>query len=232
MANYSKEEILKKIEELGQPDPWFHYIDLGNGIKTMPQHVPHLDELWKHIERHIPQDLSGMSVLDIGCNAGFFSIAAKRKKADQVLGIDISENYLRQAEFIKNVLGLNIEYRKMSVYDLASFDRKFDLVFFLGVIYHCADPFSAAKAVARVTDRIAIVESAIVSFESFEKRPTWEFVFPGYKDQFKIDEENERSYNWWFPNMAGLSILFLRAGFKLVEKIYERGDRGTIICYK
>ena len=76
--NYSAEEILGRIEELGTEEQWFHCIELGGGITTMKEPIKHLQDLWGVIDKHIPSDLSGMRVLDIGCNAGFFSVAAKK----------------------------------------------------------------------------------------------------------------------------------------------------------
>ncbi len=225
--NYSAEEILRKIEELGTEEQWFHCIELGSGIATMKEPIKHLQDLWRVIDKHIPSDLSGMRVLDIGCNAGFFSVAAKKRNADYVLGIDMSRGYLRQAEFVRSVLNLDIDYKKMSVYELPLLQESFDLVFCLGVIYHCADPFLAAKNVLSVTGKTAVIESALMQASELRDRSLWEFVFPGYK----VDED-ERHYNWWFPNMSGLKALFQSAGFSSAEAVLEANDRGCIICHK
>ncbi len=231
-SRYGSEEILRKIEELGREETWFHSIDLGNGIRTMQEPLPHLENLWDRISQHIPSDLSGKSVLDIGCNAGFFSVQAKRKHAAYVLGVDMSEGFLKQAEFVRDVLDLEIDYRKMSVFEVPSLGMKFDFVLCLGVIYHCANPFSAARCVEAVTGQMAVVESAVVTYEPVADKPVWEFVFPGYNDQSDARDEDDRCYNWWFPNMEGLRALFRSAGFGNVQTIYEVDDRGTIVCSK
>ena len=109
--SYTPEELLKKIQDLGHTESWFHCIDFGNGVKTR-EPVPHLQDLWARIQLHIPADLSGKSVLDIGCNAGFFSVAAKQRNADHVLGIDASPGFLKQAEFVRDVLGLGHRIQK------------------------------------------------------------------------------------------------------------------------
>jgi tRNA (mo5U34)-methyltransferase len=222
---FSSEEILAKIQELAAEEEWFHCIDLGGGIATMKEPVRHLQELWATIDKHIPSDLSGMSVLDIGCNAGFFSVAAKKRNAARVVGIDMSPVFLRQAEFVREVLDLDIEYRNMSVYELPVLEGQFDLVFCLGVIYHCADPFLAARNVLAVTGKTAVVETALMAPAVTADRPLWEFVFPGY-----TGAEDERCYNWWFPNMAGFKALFQSAGFRSVDALREADNRGCIIC--
>src|SRR5690606_34190230 len=83
----------------------------------------------------IPVDLTGKTVLDIGCNAGFYSIEMKRRGADRVLGIDFDEAYLAQARFAAEVAGTPIEFRKLSVYDVGALNEAFDLVLFMGVLY-------------------------------------------------------------------------------------------------
>ena len=229
---YSSGEILRRIEELGKQEPWFHCIDLGNGIKTMQGSWPHLQNLWDRISKHLPSDLSGKSVLDIGCNAGFFSVQAKKRNAAQVLGTDLAEGFLKQAEFVKDVLDLEIEYKKMSVFDLPRLNRKFDIVLCLGVIYHCANPFLAARCIESVTGSMAVIESAVVNYGPVTDKPMWEFVFPGYQGPLDSAEANDRCYNWWFPNTEGLRALFLSAGFRNVHTIYTVEDRGTILCCK
>ena len=229
--SYTPEELRKKIQELGKNESWFHCVELGNGVNTR-EPVPHLQDLWTGIQRHIPIDLSGKSVLDIGCNAGFFSVSAKQRNADYVLGIDMSPGFLKQAEFVRDVLGLDIEYRNMSIYDLPTLGRTFDIVLCLGVIYHCADPFKAAENVASVTAHTAIVESALLNSALLSDKPVWEFVFPGYERSTRVPGEKERHYNWWFPNMTGLRVLFQRGGFTSTEVMSETADRGSIICHK
>jgi tRNA (mo5U34)-methyltransferase len=224
---FSPEEILARIKELGAEEKWFHCIDLGDGLATMKEPVKHLMDLWGVIDKHIPSDLSGMRVLDIGCNAGFFSVAAKKRKADYVLGIDMSPGYIKQAEFVRDVLGIQIDYRNMSVYELPVLADKFDLVFCLGVIYHCSDPFLAARNVLSVTEKIAVVESALMDSSTLHEKPLWEFVFEGYQSS-----EDERQYNWWFPNMSGLEAMFRSAGFTSVGAIQETASRGCIVCHK
>ncbi|MBI5249903.1 MAG: DUF1698 domain-containing protein [Desulfomonile tiedjei] len=222
---FSPAELVARITELSAEEEWFHCIDLGGGIATMKEPVKHLLDLWGVIDKHIPKDLSGMRVLDIGCNAGFFSVAAKKRNADYVLGIEVSPGYVKQAEFVRDALGLEIDYRNMSVYEIPVLEAQFDVVFCLGVIYHCSDPFLAARNVLSVTSKVAVIESALMSPQAPDDRPLWQFAFPGYKRG-----EDERFYNWWFPNMSGLKALFGSAGFSSVNSLHESNDRGCIMC--
>src|SRR5512144_2273821 len=119
-------EIQRRVASLGE---WFHNIDLA-GVKTAPQHFlgDYPSVVWRGIASSIPQDLSGRTVLDIGCNAGFYSIEMKRRGAARVVGLDTSDRYLRQARLAAEVCGVDIEFRKLSVYDVAKLGERFAIV--------------------------------------------------------------------------------------------------------
>src|SRR5436305_831538 len=97
---YTAQEIEQRVRSLG---PWFHNLDL-NGVKTAPNHFlgdyPNIK--WRNFAHAIPTDLRGKSVLDVGCNAGFYSIEMKKRGAARVVGIDnraCVEAMLRSAGF-------------------------------------------------------------------------------------------------------------------------------------
>src|SRR5512144_3049263 len=100
---WTAEEIRQRISELGQ---WFHNLDL-QGIQTAPDHFlgDYPAFKWRSFEHSIPQDLRGRTVLDVGCNAGFYSLELKRRGADLVVGVDSDEAYLAQARFAAEVSG-------------------------------------------------------------------------------------------------------------------------------
>ena len=113
--------------------------------------------LWRVIAKDLP-DLSGQRVLDIGCNAGYMSFAAKRLGAAEVLGIDSNlgagTSFIEQAEFCREALGLDVEFREQSFFDLEP-ERPFDLVLFCGVLYHLEDFATAIDKVSRSPPRAA-----------------------------------------------------------------------------
>lgn len=113
----SRDAIAERIAELG---PWFHNFRL-DGIQTAPAHFlgDYPQVKYERFCDAIPRDLSGKTVLDIGCNAGFYALEMKRRGANRVLGIDTDERYLAQAEFAAEVLGLDVAFRQLSVWDLA-----------------------------------------------------------------------------------------------------------------
>lgn len=99
----NQDAVRDRIQALG---PWFHNMTLG-GVQTAPDHFlgDYPMVKWQRFEDAIPVDLSEMSVLDIGCNAGFYSIQMKRRGAARVLGIDFDEDYLRQAGLRRRLRG-------------------------------------------------------------------------------------------------------------------------------
>lgn len=113
-----------QIESLG---PWFHNLRL-KGIQTAPNHFlgSYPEVKFASFRHAIPSDLTGKSVLDIGCDAGFYSLEMKRRGAVRMLGIDPDESYLRQARFAAQVEGVDIEFRRLAVWDVASLRETFD----------------------------------------------------------------------------------------------------------
>src|SRR5215204_6699183 len=142
VRQFSTDEIRSRVEALG---PWFHNLDLG-GVRTAPSHFlgDYPAVKWQRFASAISSDLAGKSVLDIGCNAGFYSIEMKRRGAARVLGIDSDERYLAQAELASEALGFgDIEFARLDVYDVAAIGERFDLVIFMGVLYHLRHPLLA-----------------------------------------------------------------------------------------
>src|ERR671939_1206624 len=135
------EQMQQHIRALG---PWFHNLNLG-GVQTAPQHFlgdyPRVK--WQRFADALPADLRGQTDLDIGCNAGFYAIEMKRRGAKRVVGIDSEPLYLAQARFAAEVSGVELELHQLSVYDVAQLGETFDLVLFMGVLYHLRYPLLA-----------------------------------------------------------------------------------------
>src|SRR5947209_8360293 len=161
----SHDEIAQRIERLG---PWFHRIELGDGLATKSESfsgedADHPRATWEKVRVCLPDDLSGKSVLDVGCNAGFYSIEMKRRGAERVLGVDSQRNLIRQAEFVRNVLDLDIEYRRLSVYDLDPITMD-QVEVFPGInderaILRCQKraPYPDSRSISYLSSRLAIL---------------------------------------------------------------------------
>ena len=224
MTLSSREEIEREIERLG---PWFHNIDLL-GVQTAPRHFlgdyPSLK--WQNFERALPGDLSGKSVLDIGCNGGFYSIEMKKRGAARVVGIDHDEQYLEQARFAARVLDFDIEFHKLSVYKLADLREQFDLVLFMGVFYHLRHPLLALDLLYEHVAKDLLVFQSLQRGSDEVERVEQDYPFteqaifnqPGYpKLHFVEDRYTNDPTNWWFPNLACSEALLRSAGFRILE---------------
>ena len=228
LTQWTTETIRSRAEALG---PWFHNMEL-RGVRTAPEHFlgDYPAVKWQRFQADLPRDLSGMTVLDIGCNAGFYSMEMKRRGAARVLGIDFDEDYLAQARFAAEVEELDIEFRQMSVYDVAALGERFDVVFFIGVLYHLRHPLLALDLIHEHVARNLLV------FQSLQRGspaiapvaddyPFWDaahFDEPGYPRMHFI----EKSYsgdntNWWAPNRACSAAMLRSAGFTITSNPEE-----------
>lgn len=237
----TEEMIRKRAGELG---PWFQNLDL-RGVQTAPEHFlgDYPSVKWKRFAHAVPADLTGMSVLDIGCNAGFYSIEMKRRGAARVLGIDSDNDYLNQARFASMVLGADIEFRQMSVYDVKDLGRRFDIVLFMGVLYHLRHPLLALDLIyEHVSGGLLVFQSMLRGADGaedmeddypFSERAVFDRpAFP--KLHFIEKNYSGDGTNWWLPNRACAEAMLRSAGFDILSNpekevfICKRGERGWI----
>lgn len=231
-------DIERRIRELG---PWFHNMTLG-GVRTAPDHFlgDYPNVKWSRFCDALPQDLRGRTVLDIGCNAGFFSIEMKRRGADRVLGIDSDPRYLRQAEFAADMCAVDIEFRQLSVYELQHLGERFDLVLFMGVLYHLRHPLLALDLIYEwVADDMLVCQSMQRGSRDVERLAedypfSEEAIFdrPGMPKLHFVEHHYARDWtNWWIPNRACMEAMLRSAGFNIEAQpepevyICRRGER-------
>lgn len=230
-AVLSKEEIRRRVDALG---PWFHNLDL-NGVPTAPRHFlgDYPNVKWRRFSRVIPERLDGKSVLDIGCNAGFYAMEMKRRGAERVLGLDTDDEYLAQAKFAAEVSGLKIEFRKLSAYDVAELGERFDLVIFMGVLYHLRHPLLALDLIHEHVARDLLLFQSMLRGDSqidkidknYDFWTTEQFDSPGYPKLHFIEHQYAGDpTNWWAPNRACVEAMLRSAGFVIAahpeEEVY------------
>jgi tRNA (mo5U34)-methyltransferase len=224
LTNLSRTEIERQVSALA---PWFHNINL-KGVNTAPSHFlgDYPSIKWRRFADAIPSDLAEKSVLDIGCNAGFYSMEMKRRGAARVLGLDFKAEYLQQARFAAEVNGLDIEFRQMSVYDVGALGERFDLVLFLGVLYHLRHPLLALDLIhEHVTGDLLLVQSMQRGSEEVEPLledydfwTTKPFATPGYPKLHFVERRYADDWtNWWIPNRACMEAMLRSAGFEITS---------------
>jgi tRNA (mo5U34)-methyltransferase len=224
-----RDDLETRIEALA---PWFHNINL-RGVWTAPDHFlgDYPGAKFRRFAPHLPEDLSGKSVLDIGCNAGFYSIEMMRRGASRVLGIDSDDRYLAQARLAADTLGYeDIEFAKLDVYQVGALAEQFDVVIFMGVLYHLRHPLLALDLIREHVAR------DLMLFQSMQRgskhvlplEPDYEFAQTdlffesGFPKLHFIEREYSHDWtNWWVPNRACTEAMLRSAGFSIEQRIEE-----------
>jgi tRNA (mo5U34)-methyltransferase len=191
---------------------WYHTIDLGSGVVTKgfddtPVRLARLD---------LPLSLAGKTVLDIGAWDGFFSFEAERRGAARVVASDYyswhGSGWGTKAgfELARRVLGSNVEDVDIDVMDLSP-DRigTFDVVLFLGVLYHLRHPLLALERIASVTKSLLILETVVDMVGV--PQPAARF--------YPARELNNDPTNWWGPNVPALHAMLRDVGFDEVRTV-------------
>jgi tRNA (mo5U34)-methyltransferase len=216
-------------EQIAALSPWFHDLHLPGGHRTAPDHqlgdFPSFK--WREIEAHVGGDLTGVRALDIGCNAGFYAFELAARGAE-VLAVDPDEHYLRQARWAAQQLDPHgrVDFRQLSVYDLVDVDERFDLVLFLGVLYHLRYPqlaldLVASRARGRVILQTLTMPGAppVAPPEDVPFGARAELTKPGWPRAAFV----ERSFagdptNWWVPDDACVQAMARSAGLRVVDR--------------
>jgi tRNA (mo5U34)-methyltransferase len=221
--------------ELAALGPWFHNLHLPDGRQTAPDHP--LGDFpafkWRQLAPALPDDLSGWRALDIGCNAGFYSFELARHGAD-VVAIDTDEHYLRQARWASALYGSvdEIEFRRADVYDLGRWSETFDLVLFMGVLYHLRYPLLGLDIVAEATGHLLVLQTLTTPGPEtltppddlpLEKRER--LREPGWPTLAFIERSLAGdATNWWAPNHAAVEAMLRSAGLEVlacpVDELY------------
>jgi tRNA (mo5U34)-methyltransferase len=215
--------------EIASLAPWFHNLHLPDGTQTCPDHwlgdFPSYK--WDQIATHLPSDLGGWSCLDIGCNAGFYCFELAKRGAT-VLGIDVDERYLRQARWAAGQFGVEdrVRFERMQVYDLAHRDERFDLVLFMGVLYHLRYPMLGLDIVCQKVNRLMVFQTLTMPGDDIKEDTHGH----GFEDREVLTERGwplmaflEHHFagdptNWWAPNQAAVEAMLRSAGMKITAK--------------
>ncbi len=224
-------------EEIKTLQPWFHNLHLPDGTQTMPDHP--LGDFpmfkWREIEPHIPLHLEGWNVLDIGCNAGFYSIELAKRGAN-VTAVDIDEHYLDQARWAAQLFGMEerITFKNMQIYDLSHQNSRYDLVWFMGVFYHLRYPLLALDIVARRAKGLLVFQTLTMpGAETFQDQADIDLldrncmIQSGWPKMAFIEKKLAGDpTNWWAPNHGAIEAMLRSCGFTVIA----RPAHETYIC--
>jgi tRNA (mo5U34)-methyltransferase len=188
----------------------------------------------------VPERLDGRRLLDIGARDGYFSFVTEARGAE-VLAIDSMAPHLTGFSTAASLLGSSVEYRTMNVYDVRPESvGTFDMIFFLGVLYHLRDPMLALDRLWEVARPGATiwVESHVIDHNLTHPETGEQLrlasVAPDLVDVpmaqfYPRDLLSGDGSNWWGPNLAGLRAMVESAGFETVRARLH-GGRGLVVA--
>jgi SAM-dependent methyltransferase len=212
-----KENTIKQIKNLV---PWYQYINL-DGVMTLKKgnqyyHANAGEHTWNVIKGLLPSSLNGMRILDLGCNAGFYSVKSFLLGAKEVIGIDMSPIFLKQAFYVKDFFEkfyskkFNIEYIKSDIGDLDLDNMgNFDYIFAISVLYHIGKHKYGKYTPEALNEQIEVVEKL--------SKHTKKFIV--------------RCRNAQYNNRKYYGKIFKKAGF-IETKFISEGKRGMILYEK
>ena len=224
-------DLQARIDELG---PWFHNLHLPDGSQTAPDHplgdFPSFK--WRAIAPQIPDDLTGWTALDIGCNAGFYTFQLAERGA-RVTAIDVDPHYLDQARWAAGQFGFEdrVEFRLMQVYDLARQHETYDIVWFMGVFYHLRYPLLALDVVARLTRRLMMFQTLTLPGDavldvphdlSLDDRELMQH--PGWPKMAFVEHRLAQDpTNWWAADYNCVQAMLRSSGFRPIARPIPEG---------
>lgn len=202
---------------------WWHRIDLGNGIVT-PGQCPHgqTDEELS-LRWGLPSDLTGKSVLDIGCWDGLFSVACLRRGARRVAGIDVIRRETFRLVMDAVGLGTKSTHRRCDAQDPLHYSVNVALCF--GVIYHVERPLEVIRNAVLAASELVLIETALAAQVHAGNDGTRWVQVRGH--------DNDR-FNVWYPTPDAVVDAMQVFGCVDVQQIYELpgGTRGTFMGRK
>jgi SAM-dependent methyltransferase len=153
--------------------PWMYSwqltraVAIDSGPELGSVHASRRDMIEPFVRQVLRAAGPGATVLDLGCNEGWFSHLALEWGAGRVLGIDVRESNVRRATLIRDHFGIPSERLGFEQADVHDLDPErhgtFDVVLVLGLIYHLEDPIGALRVIRSLTRGAVVVESQLTS---------------------------------------------------------------------
>ena len=204
-STFSEAEVKKSMNSVS----WYHSIEI-NGIIPIDIRTSLQYQMWA--AQNIPDDLSGKSVLDLGCADGFYSFLAESRGAKRVVAVDFMK--WDGFDVAKKLLDSKVEHKILKVEHLEELKEKFDVIFFFGVYYHLANPVDALQKIfLKVNERAFLAGHIIDSSEPLMC----------YYDEFEMHPDD--SSNMWAASPSCITKMAKRVGFRgaeLVDRLYQR----------
>ena len=188
--------------------PWYHTIELPDGSFTPGK--SDVQSKFKIMEPYIKGSLKGCTVLDLGCNAGGLTFEFAKRGAT-VVGVEKTYHYFQQANFLKSLFDLDVNFVNIPVYEVQSLGT-FDYVLFLGLLYHLRYPMLALDIIHSCCQRQIFLNQKISKSDD----TSMDLVCDSYTF---VNEQQKATGNWWFTSEKCTVAMTQLAGFTQVQTI-------------
>jgi tRNA (mo5U34)-methyltransferase len=234
--NSNRDEIARQVYDLGW---WYQYFELPCGVMTgdgiPPSYSP--ETRWNLLEPYVPANLEGKTVLDLGGNAGYFSVQMLKRGAKKATVVEPYQEFAAQARFVARQFDFDMDVVEEDVHTFClTRDEHFDYVIFLGLFYHLKYPGIVLDRLAEMTNIRLYFQAHIVGDTPPEIQTAQDYM-PGTDDNVIADPAfpkmafieklyNGDPTNWWIPNPAALPAIVRSAGLTVVARPHEQ----VLIC--
>jgi tRNA (mo5U34)-methyltransferase len=206
------------LKERVEAEPyWFHQIDLGDGVVTPGWSNPARDKLPLF---GLPDDMTGMRVLDVGCAEGFFSFEAERRGAAEVVSLDFDAECIKRFRLCAEALDSRVTHPEVhGVYELdPNVMGTFDLVMFFGLLYHLRHPLLGIEKVAAMTSGQLLLQSWALETSRLSDQPLARFQAHGLMSGPKENRIHDPTV-YWEPNAACMRDMLEHVGLVDIEQL-------------
>lgn len=236
----------RPISAVDDPDAWWHLlpftthrIPLGGGFETASVGVDAMDDVRTDlVVDACGGSLDGLTVVDLGCLEGGFTLALAARGAAYAVGIEAREISVARSRLAAGLLGAtNVEFVQADIKDELARRDAFDVVFAAGILYHVADPAALLSTIRASCRRVALVDTHV----AHPSQPTHGCsdlvertfggstyrgrMFPEYDAAATASEKSELLWAAWsdvdsfWPLEEDLVAMMEAAGFDSVQKV-------------
>jgi len=221
--------LIKKINSR----PWYHRIEIRPGIIT-----PGINDSFANLKLlDLPNDCSGLKVLDLGTRDGFFAFEMERRGAD-VIAVDYMDRRETGFQVAAELLNSHVNFKRKNIYQLtAKKYGTFDIVLFLGLIYHLPDPMRALRIARSLCKGYLFLESHVIDngilladgktvpltelSDLLANVPLMQF--------YQGSSLNNDPTSYWGPNLRCLEEMLIESNFKVLRRKLS-GSRAIFKC--
>ena len=163
---------------------------------------------WADLVDVIPQDLSGMRILDIGSADGFYTLEFARRNAREVVAVDTWSKHIRRIEWLKEYFDLGNITPMVGSIEQLTVDQigKFDIVFMLGLLYHLKDPLAGLEAISMLSSVLYLETISI-----FDEENPYLYLKPPAEDVHHIPK--------WIPTTRCIRDMLEAVGYLSIEEV-------------